>query len=89
MKEVGDDFSDCLLVVDECFEDFGLAVCWDDVVIGNGSWHEAGVAFGNGYFITGGADFEFAIAIENHEDDEGVVLDHVAMERLGSLDHLD
>ena len=89
MKEVGDDFSDCLFVVDKGFEDFGLAVCWDDVVIGNGSWHETGVAFRNGYFISGRADFEFAITIENHEDDEGVVLDHVAMERLCGLDYLD
>ena len=54
-----------------------------------GLWHEAGVAFGNGYFVTGGADFEFAVTIENHEDDEGVVLDHVAMERLCGLDYLD
>ena len=89
MEEVGDDFSDGLFIVYEGFEYFRLAVCWDDVVIGNGSWHEAGVAFGNGYFITGGADFEFAIAIENHEDDEGVVLDHVAMERLSGVDYLD
>ena len=51
MEEVGDDFSDCLLVVDESFEDFCLAVCWDDIVIGNGGWHEAGVAFKDGYFI--------------------------------------
>ena len=89
MKEVGDDFSDCLFIVYEGFEDFRLAVCWDDVVIGNGSWHETGVAFRNCYFITGGADFKFAITIENHEDDEGVVLDHVAMERLCGLDYLD
>ena len=51
MEEVGDDFSDGLFIVYEGFEDFGLAVCRDDVVIGNGSWHEAGVAFGNGYFV--------------------------------------
>ena len=89
MKEVGDDFSDGLFVVDKGFEDLGLAVCWDDVVIGNGSWHETRVAFGNSYFIAGGADLELAVAIEHHEDDEGVVLDHVAMERLCGLDYLD
>ena len=89
MEEVGDDFSDGLFIVYEGFEDFCLAVCWDDVVIGNGSWHETGVAFRNGYFITGGANLELAVAIENHEDDEGVVLDHVAMERLCGLDYLD
>ena len=89
MEEVGDNFSDGLFIVYEGFEYFRLAVCWDDVVIGNGSWHETGIAFGNGYFIAGGTDFEFTIAIENHEDDEGVVLDHVAMERLCGLDYLD
>ena len=89
MEEVGDDFSDGLFVVDEGFENFCLAVYWDDIVIGDGSWHETGVAFGNSYFITGGADLELAVAIKHHEDDEGVVLDHVAMEWLGGLDYLD
>ena len=89
MEEVGDDFSDGLLVVDEGFEDFCLAVCWDYVVIGNRGWHETGVAFGNGYFIAGASYSQFAIAIQHHEDDEGVVLDHVAMEWLGGLYHLD
>ena len=70
MEEVGDDLSDGLLVVDECFENLGLTVRRDDVVIGNGSWHETGVAFGYGYFITGGADLELAVTIEHHEDDE-------------------
>ena len=57
MEEVGDDFSDGLFVVDEGFENLGLAVCWDDIVISDGGWHETGVAFRNGYFITGGAYF--------------------------------
>ena len=89
MEEVGDDFSDGLFIVYEGFEYFRLAVYWDDVVIGNRCWHETGVAFRNGYFISGRADFKFAVTIENHEDDEGVVLDHVAMERLCGLDYLD
>ena len=45
MEEVGDDFSDSLLVIDEGFEDFCLAVYWDDVVIGDGGRHKTGVAF--------------------------------------------
>ena len=89
MEKIGDDFTDGLFVVDKGFEDFGLAVCWDDVVIGNGSWYETGVAFGNGYFVACTSYSQLAIAIEDHQDDEGVVLDHVAMERLGSLDYLD
>ena len=89
MEEVGDDFPDCLLVVDECFEDLGLAVRRDDVIIGNGSRHETGVALGDYDFIAGGADLELAVAIEHHEDDEGVVFNHVAMERLCGLDYLD
>ena len=52
MEEIGDDFSDGLLVVDEGFEDFGLAVCWDDIVISDGGWHETRVTFWNGYFIS-------------------------------------
>ena len=88
MEEVGDDFSDCLLVVDEGFENFRLAICWDDVIIGNGSRHKTRVALGDCDFIAGGADLELAVAIEHHEDDEGVVLDHVAMERLCGLDDL-
>ena len=89
MKEIGDDLSDCLLVVDEGFEDFRLAICWDDVVIGNGSRHETGVALGDCDFIAGRTYPELAVAIKDHEDDEGVVLDHVAMERLCGLDYLD
>ena len=89
MEEVGDDFPDGLFIVYEGFEDFRLAVCWDDVVIGNGSWHETGVAFRNGYFIACTSYSQLAIAIENHQDDERIILDHVAMEWLGSLDYLD
>ena len=88
MEEVGDYFSDGLFVVDEGFENLRLTIYRDDVVIGDGSWHKTGVAFGNSYFIAGGTDFEFTIAIQYHQDDEGVVLDHVAMERLCGLDDL-
>ena len=89
MEEVGDDFSDGLFVVDEGFEDFGFAVCWDDVIIGNRGWHKTRVAFGNSYFIASGAYSQFAVSFQVHQDDEGVVLDHVAMEGLCSLDYLD
>lgn len=89
MEEVGDDSTDSLLVVDEGFEDFGLAVRRDDIVIGDGCWHEAGVAFGNGYFIACTSYLYLAVTIENHHYYEGVVLDHVAMERLCGLDYLD
>ena len=89
MKEVGDDFSDGLLVVDEGFEYFRLAVCWDDVVISDGGWHETRVTFWNGYFITGASYSQLAVAIQHHENDEGVVLDHVAMEWLCGFYNLD
>ena len=55
MEEVGDDSTDGLFVVDECFENLGLAICWDDVVIGNGSRHKTRVALGDCDFIAGGA----------------------------------
>ena len=45
MEKIGDDFPNGLFVVYEGFEDFGLAVCWDDVVIGDRGRHETGVAF--------------------------------------------
>ena len=88
MEEVGDDFSDGLFVVDEGFQNLRLTTYRDDVVIGNRGRHETRVAFGNGYFIAGGTDFEFTNAIQYHQDDKGVVLDHVAMERLCGLDYL-
>ena len=89
MEEVGDDLSDGLLVVDEGFENLGFTVRRDDVVIGNGSRHKTRVAFGDCDFIAGRTYPELAIAIKDHEDDEGVVLYHVAMERLRGLDYLD
>ena len=89
MEEIGDDSTDSLLVVDEGFEDFCLAVCWDDIIIGDRGWHETGVAFGNGYFITGASYSQPAVTIQHHEDDEGVLLDHVAMEWLCGLNDLD
>lgn len=89
MEEVGDDFPDCLLVVDECFENFRLAICWDDVVIGDGGRHKTRVALGNGYFIARTSYLYLAVTIENHHYYEGVVLYHVAMERLCGLDYLD
>ena len=70
MKEVGDDFSDGLLVVDEGFEDLGFTVRRDDVVIGDGGWHEAGVAFGYGYFIACASYLYLAVTIQHHEDDK-------------------
>ena len=89
MEEVGDDSTDGLFVVDECFEDFCLAVRRDDVVIGNGSRHKTRVALGDCDFIAGRTHPELAVAIKDHEDDEGVVLYHVAMEWLRGLDYLD
>ena len=89
MEEVGYDFSDGLFIVYESFENLGLAVCWDDVVIGNGSRHETGVAFGDGYFIACTSYSQLAVAIEYHQNDEGVILYHIAMEWLGGLNYLD
>ncbi len=53
MEEIRNDFSNGLFVVDEGFQHLSLTVCWDDVVVGDGSGHEAGVTLWNGYFITG------------------------------------
>ena len=104
MEEVRDDFPDAFFVVDEGFENLdrpslislkgrGLfiicSIYGDNVVICNSSGHETGVAFGNGYFIPCASYSQFTIAIEDHQDDEGVVLYHVAMERLGGLYYLD
>lgn len=63
--------------------------CWLYIVIGNGGWDEAGVAFVQHNFVASGADLDVAGAFEAHGDDEGVVLDEVAVETLVDVNDSD
>lgn len=62
---------------------------WLHIVIGNGGWDEAGVAFVQHYLVPSGADLDVAGAFEAHGDDEGVVLDKVAVEALVDVNDSD
>lgn len=95
MEEVGDDSSDGFLIIDKSLKDFcGTNDCLrrgdgDNIVIGNSCWYKTRGSFLDYDFIACGADTDFAITLKTHADDEGVVLDHIAMERTRRLNHLD
>ena len=89
MKEVGDDFSYCFLIVDEGFKNLGCSSNRDNIVISYGSRHETGIALRNGYFIACTSYFDLAVTIQHHHYNERVILDHIAMEWLCGLDDLD
>ena len=76
-----------VLLVDEGIEDAaqpGIFVR-DDVVVGNGSRDETGVSGLEGDFLARLAQTDAALALHAHGDNEGVVLDKVAMDRLVHL----
>ena len=89
MEEVLDGFSDGLLVVDECLEQFGGAARGDEVIVGKDCRDEAGRAFGEKEVGLCGSYPYMAVALQVHDDDEGAVLDHVAVEGTSGLDDLD
>jgi len=89
MQEVGDDHADGLLVVDEGLQDFCGAACGNKVVVGDGGRYEAGTTFGKEDAVLCASDPYMAIALQVHDNDEGVVLDHVAVEGARGLDDLD
>ena len=89
MQEVGDELADGLLVVDECLEQFGGAARGDEVIVGKDCRDEAGHAFGEKEVGLCGSYPYMAVALQVHDDDEGPVLDHVAVEGACGLDDLD
>lgn len=88
MKESGDLAEEAaVLLVDEGIEDAAKSgiLVGDDVVVGNGSGDEAGVSGLEGDFLARLAQTDAALSLHAHGDDEGVVLDEVAMDRLVHL----
>ena len=89
MQEVRDDHADGLLVVDEGLQDFCGAACGNKVIVGDGGRYEAGTPFGKEDAVLCASYPYVAIAPQVHDNDEGVVLDHVAVEGACGLDDLD
>ena len=89
MQEVGDDHADGLFVVDEGLQDLCGAACGNKVIVGDGCGYEAGTTLGKEDAVLGASYPYMAIAPQVHNDDEGVVLDHVAVEGACGLDDLD
>ena len=100
MEEAGDLGREApVLVVDEGIEEAGPGVQGGDVVIGDGGGDEGAVASPEQDLFAGAAHAERAVALKTHGDDEAVVLDEVAVERLrefhdahieiGGVDNLD
>ena len=57
------------------------------VIIGNGGRNKAGMTLTKDDLILGGTDLDATRALEAHGDDEGVVLDQIAMEALVNIDY--
>ena len=93
MEEAGDAMEEAtVFVVYKGFEDAAFLCAFvfrrfhrDDIVVGNGGGDEAAVSLGEQDLVSRGAEMEAAGAFEAHGDDEGVVLDEVAMEGGGDL----
>ena len=89
MQEVGDDLADGLLVIDECLQNFCGAASRNKVIVGDGCRDEAGTPFGKEDAVLCASYPYMAVAPHVHDNDEGVVLDHVAVEGACGLDDLD
>ena len=78
-----------VFVVDEGIEEEGMPCERLNVVISNGGWYEAGIALVKDDFILCGAYLDVAVALQAHGDDEGVVLNQIAMETLVDVHYAD
>ena len=78
-----------VFIVNEGIEEEGVSCERLDVIVGNGGWYEAGIALVKYDFILCGANLDVARALEAHGDDEGVVLDQIAMETLVDVHYAD
>ena len=81
--------TDGLIVVDECLEYLGRAAYRDVIVVGNGGGNKAGGAFLQQDRVLCAPDSQTTVALQVHDDDERVVLHHVAVEGVGGFYHLD
>ena len=90
MEEAGEAATEAtILVINIGIEDTD---CWgerDEVVVSDGGWNEAAVAFAEDDFIACGAHMEFAVAIDAHGDYETIVFQQVAMEWLADFKDTD
>ena len=89
MEEIGDYLADGLLVIDECLQNFCGAASRNKVIVGDGCRDEAGTPFGKEDAVLCASYPYMAVAPHVHDNDEGVVLDHVAVEGACGLDDLD
>ena len=90
MEEAGEAATEAtILVIDIGIEDTDGWGERDEVVVSDGGWNEAAVAFAEDDFIACGAHMEFAVAIDAHGDDETIVFQQVAMEWLADFKDTD
>lgn len=90
MEEAGEAAAEAtILVIDIGIEDTDGWGEGDEVVVSDGGWNEAAVAFVEDDFIACGAHMEFAVATDAHGDNETVVFQQVAMEWLADFKDAD
>ena len=89
MQQAGDATGEAaVFVVDVGIEQAGFprGVGWEDVVVGYAGGYEGGVPLSQTDLVARGTDADGAVALDAHGDDEGVVLDEVAVEGDGGVD---
>ena len=88
MEEAGEGGEGIGVVVDESIEETGIPRR-EDIIVGDGSRDEGGMAGREVDLVAGGTDAKRAVALETHGDDETVVFAEVTMEGPGDLHHTD
>ena len=90
MEEAGDLGGECAIhIVDEGIKEADLSLEGVDVIVGNGSRDERGVAFAEEDLVTGATHTDLTVTSDAHRNDETVVLQQVTMERSGQLHDTD
>ena len=88
MEETGEGGEGIGVIIDEGIKETGIPGR-EDVVVGNGSRDEGGMAGREVDLVAGGTDAKRAVALETHRDNETVVFAKVAVEGSGDLHHTD
>ena len=90
VEEAGELGGECAIhVVDEGIKEAGRSLEGVDVIVGNGSRDERGVAFAEEDLVTGATHTDLTVTSDAHRNDETVVLQQVTMERSGQLHDTD
>ena len=76
-----------VFIVDERIEHPGHSGERHYIVICDGGWNQATVAFLQHYLVTRGSDHNLAVSLYAHADDEAVVFHKVSVERPRHLRH--